>query len=125
MKRIILCLLAFVLLVGMPINYAEAADVWVAHWNYENVDIYVVDESIRGDETNNGRYCKAYVKQVRDGQLLRTEEWTFSKWHTDFWRYQTNRMTRNTSAVIARNGLFEHCMEKMNWPFDIRNGYYY
>lgn len=52
----------------MPMS-AEATDVWVDHWDYENVDVYVMDDMISYGTRSTGRWFKVSTKLVQDGQL--------------------------------------------------------
>lgn len=58
MKRLwqglfICCLGLVFMFAGM--NSASATDVWVDHWNYENIDIYVMNDTITYSSDSNGR----------------------------------------------------------------------
>ena len=47
MKKLILfMMLVAAAAIFMPTNSCEAQDVWVEHWNYEDVDIYVMDDTL-------------------------------------------------------------------------------
>ena len=48
---------------------AGATDVWVDHWDYENVDVYVMDDTISYGTRSTGRWFKVSTKLVQDGQL--------------------------------------------------------
>ena len=54
MKKILLsCLMVLAAIFAtLPAPHCSAADVWVAHWNSENIDIYVEDDTLRYDTTS-------------------------------------------------------------------------
>ena len=84
MKKLILfMMLVAAAVISMPTNSCEAQDVWVDHWNYEDVDIYVMDDTLKTGTSGTGKFFKVSVKEVRDGELLSVVEWTFSKYKTD------------------------------------------
>ena len=41
--------------VFLPTYICEAKDVWVSHWNSENIDVYVMDDTLRGDTSDTER----------------------------------------------------------------------
>lgn len=103
-----------------------AQDVWVDHWSSENIDIYAMDDTIRGDTKNGSRYFKVSTKYVRNGQLQKVVNWTFSKYQTDMWRYETSTMDgSHTTVVMAKSKLFEFCMNRLGWSYRIQEPYYY
>ena len=108
----------------IPAKICAAADIWVEHWNEENADIYVVEETISGNSAQN--YFSVSTKKVRGGQLLQSIQWKFSKFQNDMWRYETSTMDgSHTTAVITRNAIFEFCMERLGWNYRIVDFYYY
>ncbi|WP_294159607.1 hypothetical protein [uncultured Selenomonas sp.] len=114
------------LLVSAPASLCSAADVWVAHWNSENIDIYVIDDTLRYDSSQPGHYFFVDAKEVRNGYLLRTVRWEYSKFRNDAWRYQTDTMRGNhTTVAIPRDGIFEYCMGQLGWSYYIENSRYY
>ncbi len=110
----------------LPINSAKANDVWVDHWKSENVDIYVIDNTISSGESNNGRYFKVSVKEVTNGRLQRIVKWDFSQFESGMWRYETDTMrVSRTTPVIPRSGIFEFCMNRLGWSYRNTGNYYY
>lgn len=108
----------------IPAKICAAADIWVAHWNEENVDIYVVEETISGNSAKD--YFSVSTKEVRGGQLLQNVKWEFSKFQNDMWRYETSTMDgTHTTVVIPRNMIFEFCMNRLGWNYKIVDFYYY
>ena len=112
------------------ISSVSAADVWVAHWDSENKDIYVVEDTISGNSTD----FSVVVKEVRNGRLINQQSWYFNKFKTDFWRYQTKEMRIKAAqkgvgarmdVVMAPNGVFEYCADSLGIYYYIDNGYYY
>ena len=82
-KFIFLMSLVLTTAVIVPAFICEAKDIWVDHWNTENVDIYVMDDTLRNGSTDTGKYFKVSTKEVRDGNLVRVVDWSFSKYKTD------------------------------------------
>ena len=103
-----------------------AQDIWVAHWNAENVDVYAMDDTITSGTSDTGRYFKVTTKFVRGGQLLEVVNWSFSKFRDDMWRYETSTMDgTHTAVVIPRSPLFEFCMGKLGWSYKVVDMWYY
>ena len=108
---------------ALPVS---ATDVWVDHWDYENVDVYVMDDTISYGTRSTGRWFKVSTKLVQDGQLQQVVDWEFSKYKSDMWRYETNTMDgTHTTVVLVHNGVFEYSMKQIGWSYYIRNGWYY
>ena len=104
-------------------NTTQGKDVFIEHSNYENVDIYVVDKSITSGTSGTDKFFKVTVKQVQNGKLIKSNEWSFSQYRGD-WRYRTDEMKGNTS-IVFNNKIFEYCMKQLGWPFEVVNGGYY
>ncbi len=107
-------------------NTCVAKDIWVTHWNHENIDIYAMDDTITSSTSNTEKYFKVSTKFIQNGQLQKVVNWTFSKYHSDMWRYETSTMDgTHTTVVIPRSPLFEFCMNKLDWSYQIKDNYYY
>ena len=125
-KFIFLMSLVLTIAVIVPTFICEAKDIWLDHWNTENVDIYVMDDTLRNGSTDTGKYFKVSTKEVRDGNLVRVVDWSFSKYKTDMWRYSTSTMKgTHTTVVIPRDQIFEFCMNTLGWDYRIKNVWYY
>ena len=125
MKKILSVLMFAAMLVCLT-PCCEAADVWVAHWNDANVDIYVMDDTITSGTSNTGRYFDVATKKVKAGQLQQVITWKFSQYKEDMWRYETSTMDgSHTTVVTPRNGVFEFCMDKLGWDYRIVDFWYY
>ena len=123
MRKIFLAVMFIIVLTVT--QTCAAKDVWVEHWNSENVDVYVMDDTITSGTSNTGKYFKVSTKFVRNGKLQNVVNWSFSKWHDDMWRYETSTMDgRHTTVVVPRNMIFEFCMDKLGWSYTT-DGYYY
>ena len=121
---IVMMLAAFCIVA--PASECGATDVWVAHWNDENVDIYVMDDTLQYGTGSTGRWFNVVTKKVRDGRLLRTIDWKFSKFKSDMWRYETSTMDgRHTTVVMPSNGVFRYCMNAIGWCYTVRDYYCY
>ena len=119
--------LAAMFVVALTVTQTCAAkDVWVEHWNSENIDVYVMDNTITSGTSNTGKYFKVSTKFVRNGKLQSVVNWSFSKWHDDMWRYETSTMDgSHTTVVMSRNMIFEFCMDRLGWSYRIKDMYYY
>ena len=122
MKKFLSSAMLAVSMLGFP-PHCEATDVWVDHWNYEDVDIFVMDDTIASDSNAHGRGFTVSTKEVKNGKLQRVINWCFD--NGKGWRYSSSRMDpRITSRVIPRNNIFEFCMNRLGWSYSINNGYY-
>ena len=119
-------LIAGLMLVGILVGFtgvnAGATDVWVARWGSENMDIYVMDDTLGYRESSAGKAFSISTKLATNPLLT----WHFSKWHDDMWRYYTNTMQWGHDTVVsAPNGIFEYAMNHIRWPYEVRSQYYY
>ena len=65
-------------------------------------------------------------QEVRNGDLIRIVHWTFSKYKSDMWRYETSTMRGDhTTVVLPKNQIFEFCMDSLGWPYYIKEYWYY
>ena len=123
---ILLAIFAITMILSVSVNDCEARDVWLTHWSSENVDIYVMDDTIISGNSDSGRYFKVSTKKVRNGKLVNVINWSYSQYKSDMWRYETSTMDGNhTTVVMSRDMLFEFCMQKLNWSYHIEEPYYY
>lgn len=112
--------------VFLPTYICEAKDVWLSHWNSENIDVYVMDDTLRGDISDTKRQFKVSTKNVRNGELLDIVNWTFLKSETSMWRYETSTMDgRHMTAVLRGNQVFEFCMNALGWPYTVKEYWCY
>ncbi|MCR5833172.1 MAG: hypothetical protein K6G55_00745 [Selenomonadaceae bacterium] len=104
-----------------------AQDIWVDYWESENVDVYMMDETLKGTVSDTAcRFIYVSTKMVENGRLKKIVKWTFDRFRTDMWRYETDEMDgRHTTVVIPRNKLFEACMNKLGWQYKIVDMWYY
>lgn len=110
---------------SVPAQSSNTKDVWVAHWDYENVDIYVVDGTISSGTSDTGKYFTVMVKQVQNGKEIQTNKWKFIEYRGD-WRYTTDVMEKKgTTSIVFNNKVFEYCMKQLGWPFIAKDGYYH
>ena len=132
MKKLLLVPAFMLAFFFSTISSVSAADVWVDHWDSENIDIYVVDDTISSKAADSNHFS-AVVKEVRNGRLINQQVWYFNKFKTDFWRYQTEEMRIKAaqkgigapmSVVCAPNGVFEYCADSLGIYYYI-DGYYY
>ena len=129
MKKLLLAPAFMLAFFVSTISSVSAADVWVEHWDSENKDIYVVEDTISGNSTD----FSVVVKEVRNGRLINQQSWYFNKFKTDFWRCQSDEMRIKAAqkgvgarmdVVMAPNRVFEYCADSLGIYYYI-NGYYY
>lgn len=129
MRRLRLILLSFcmgIILVFASTGIVGATDVWVSHWNDENVDVYVMDNTLDYGINSNGRWFSVSTKMVQNGHLKRIVNWHFVKSGSEVWRYYTNTMSGDhTTAVHPYNGVFVYGMKYLGWPYYVRDMWYY
>ena len=105
-------------------NTCAAKDIWIERWTAEGVDIYVMDDTITNDTSEN--YFSVSTKMVANGQLQQVVVWKFSKFRSSMWRYETSTMDgSHTTVVIPRNMVFEFCMNKLGWSYKTDGHYYH
>ena len=101
-----------------------AKDVWVDTWQSEGIDIYVMDNTIVGNDNRN--YFSVSVKQVRNGRLDKVVIWKFSQVRGDMWRYETSTMDGTHTTVVSHpNKIFEFGMNQLGWSYRVDDMYYY
>ena len=128
MKKFFFAMMFAVLTVA---STCAAADVWIEHWQGGGIDIYAADDSIKGDVSQSGdKYFTVSTKFVKRGEVQHVVKWTFSKYQSDMWRYETSAMDgTHTTVVIPSNPLFEFCMNKLRRSYRITDdggiSYYY
>lgn len=129
MKKLLLIPAFILAFFFSTISSVSAADVWVDHWDSENKDIYVVEDTISGNST----HFSAVVKEVRNGRLITQQFWYYGKYETDPWRCQTDEMRIKAakkgvgapmSVVGAPDRLFEYCADSLGIYYHT-DGYYY
>ena len=103
-----------------PVN---ATDVWVSYDRYENIDTYIMDDTISYGNYDNDPGISVSVKRVQNGRLKEVLTWNFFKFNTDMWRYYTNTMRKRSSVVDSGNKIFLYTMNSIGWPYYI-DGYY-
>ena len=104
----------------IPVN---ATDVWVSYDRYENIDTYIMDDTISYGNYDNDPWISVSVKRVQNGRLKEVLTWNFFKFKTDMWRYYTNTMRKRSSVVDSGNKIFLYTMNSIGWPYYI-DGYY-
>ena len=85
-----------------------------------------MDDTLRSGISDTGKYFKVSIKEVQNGKLLDIVNWSFNKYKTDMWRYETNKMNgTHTTVVTAQNQIFEFCMKSLGWSYRIKDVWYY
>lgn len=124
--RVLVAVMLIGAFLSVSLFAAHAMDVWVAHWSSENIDVYVMDDTLSYGTSNNGKFFSISTKMIKNGKVKEVMTWHFSKFGNDMWRYYTNTMQRGHDTVaIAPNGIFEYGMQQINWSYERRKGYYY
>lgn len=114
-----------VIIFSANFTFCQAKDVWVDHWNSENVDVYVMDDTIIPSQSARN-YFSVSTKEVRNGKLLKVVAWKFSKYKDDMWRYETNTMDgTHTTVVSPENKIFQFCMKKLGWHYTVKEFWVY
>lgn len=125
-SKIIIALMMLGVLLVSTISNVAATDVWVARWDSENTDIYVMDDTLSYKSDARWKTFSVSTKMVKNGKLQEVMTWHFSKLHSDAWRYYTNTMQRGHTTIVSRpNKVFEYGMDHIQWPYEVRNQYYY
>lgn len=103
---------------------SQATDVWVSQYN--GVDIYVMDNTIRYSTNGKMRSFTVSTKRVRNGQLLSTTATEYSQYKNDMWRYYIKTQYAGRFAVLSpRSPVFEYVMDQLGWAYYIQGRYYY
>lgn len=63
-----------------PVN---ATDVWVSYDRYENMDTYIMDDTISYGKSKTGPWMSVSVKRVQNGRVKEVLTWNFVKFKTD------------------------------------------
>lgn len=123
-KAILISCMGLMFMLGC-MSVARATDVWVDHWNYENIDIYAMDDTLSYSSDSTGRGFSVSVKMVQNGRLKDVMTFHFGKYKNGMWRYRTNTMRNHDTVVIPRSGIFEYGMNRIGWSYYIKDMYYY
>lgn len=119
---VLLVLLCGLFLFGS--SNSQATDVWVSQYN--GVDIYVMDNTIRYSTNGKMRSFTVSTKRVRNGQLLSTTATEYSQYKNDMWRYYIKTQYAGRFAVLSpRSPVFEYVMDQLGWAYYIQGRYYY
>lgn len=103
---------------------SQATDVWVSQYN--GIDIYVMDNTIRYSTNGKIRSFTVSTKRVRNGQLLSTTVTEYSQYKNDMWRYYIQTQYAGRFAVLSpRSPVFEYVMDQLGWAYYIQGRYYY
>ncbi len=126
MKKFFLAVIFTLTIFFTPARNCEATDIWVENWSAENIDIYIIEETIKNISAENNRAFSVSIKKVQNNQLLKTLNYTFSKFENDFWRYESSEMDgEHLTVVIPRNPIFEFCMKNLGLSYQIEDYWYY
>ena len=119
-KLVIFAVFVLSVTVCLTGRVCEAKDVWVAHWEDEQVDVYVRDDTLAANVSESGRSFHLFTNQVREDGRIDRIFWRFSKCETDIWRYETSRMHCGpTTPVSPDNPVFTFCMNALQWPYTV------
>ena len=116
MKRIIFAAMLIVTLIFA--GTCAAQDVLVKHRS-DDIDVYVMDDTLRDVPNQNYRCFKVSVKHVKDGNLQRVVNWAYNNF-TGVWHYEIEgTQLDHTNPVIPRDSVFEFCMNLLGWSYRI------
>ncbi len=104
---------------------SKAADVWVDHRASENVDLYVIEDTLASGREAYGPWVSVDVKRVQNGSLENVVTWRFFKAES-VWQYATNTMASGRRAgVLAPDRIFEYGMKQLDWSYSSDGMHYY
>ena len=114
MKKIYaLLLMIATFFICWPASNCDATDIWVCHSSYEDIDVFLMDDTLIHGINENGRYFKVMW------------EYEKSKYASDPWRYETSTMTHDHTCIVhVYDYLFEYCMNWLGWNYTIREFWY-
>ena len=117
MKKLLLIPTLMLAFFFSTVSSVSAADVWVDHWDYENVDAYVVEETLSGNSAN----FSVVVKEVRNGRLI--EQSTYYYMHNEVgWGGKVNG---HKFVVYGKpDRLFEYCADSLGIYYTYDDGFY-
>lgn len=119
---VLLVLLCGLFLFGS--SNSQATDVWVSQ--YDGVDTYVMDNTIRYSTNGKSRSFTVSTKRVRNGQLLSTKSTEYYQYKNDMWRYYIQTPYAGRLTVLSpRSPVFEYVMNQLGWAYYIQGRYYY
>ena len=97
----------------------------VDHLDSQNIDFYVMNESIHSEMTSHVKHFTVVVKQVQNGKIIKSGKWTFYRFFAEgSWRYSSPEMQDNMDILYEKNKIFEYCMKQLGWTYEIKNKYY-
>lgn len=117
MKKLLLVPALMLAFFFSTISSVSAADVWVDHWN-DNVDAYVVEETLSGNNEN----FSVVVKKVRNGRLIEQSTYYYFRGR-DIWGVKINGHKYLVDG--NPNRLFEYCADSLRIYYHTDGHYYY
>lgn len=115
-KGILFSVLSLFLFFTMQLP-VKATDVWLYYSQYDQADVYLMDDTISYGVKNKNSWFNVSVKHVRDGQLIRKVKLEFAKYKDDFWRYHSDRMPPKYNPVTPSNIIFRYTMDRIGWSY--------
>ena len=89
----------------------------VDHRASENVDLYVIEDTLASGREAYGPWFSVDVKRVQNGSLENVVTWRFFKAES-VWQYATNTMASGRRAgVLAPDRIFEYGMKQLDWSY--------
>lgn len=134
MRKIFL-LTIFVTLI-FSASICAAQDVFGGPWSREQgIDYYIMDETIRDTTPPSAHEYRSFevsTKLVKDGQVQDILTYSFTQGPNTAWAHRlVGRQNEPVPPTVddllfpARNYLFEFCMDRLGWSYEIINGHYY
>lgn len=108
----------FAVTFAVTLIFAEtcaAQDVWVERWS-DGTEIYVMDDTITSNSSDNGKIFSVSIKQVKNGQLQKVVTRDYLKYENDMWR---EHVRDHSVAIHPVNKVFEFCMNQIGWSYRI------
>ena len=116
MKKFALITFLVAVIFSISVHEGEAKDFWVE--NDGNVELYIMDESIKPYIKGDYRRFTVSVKYVKNNRLLKVVDWNFYK--DNWWYYKPNEPSiDNYTPVTPKSRMFELCMKKLGWSYRI------
>lgn len=124
-KSFIFFMIAVTLIFQNFFATCEAKDVYVATLEGENVDLYVVEDSIVSGNKRPGIYFDVKVKLSKEGRARESWTWRYYRQGGEPWLKALPTSSRNEfMPVEAWDPVFEYCMKYLGKPFHVEGKAY-
>ena len=80
-----------------------------------------MDDTLSSGTNSTGRWFSISTKMVVNGRLKEVITWNYTKFQTDMWRYQTSTMDQSHDTVVSPGDkVFAYGMNRLGWPYEVR-----